>query len=99
MADWTANAVERALVDAANARKLIDCGRGPEVDELALWSLARAPHWLSLLDERDAEIVRLRVSGARWKPICWQMGIGRATGHRRYRAALTKIARHLPALS
>jgi hypothetical protein len=47
--------------------------------------------WLTALDDFDAEIVRLRSSGARWKPICWQLGIGRATAHRRWKAGLRAI--------
>ena len=51
--------------------------------------------WSTLLDDLDAEIVRLRTSGSRWKPICWQLGIGRATAHRRFKAALEKLADRL----
>jgi hypothetical protein len=51
--------------------------------------------WAAALDDLDAEIVRLRASGSRWKPICWQMGISRATAHRRFRAALKKIVDRL----
>ena len=47
--------------------------------------------WFTTLDDLDAEIVRLRSSGARWKPICWQLGIGRATAHRHWKAGLQAI--------
>lgn len=50
--------------------------------------------WSAMLDDLDAEIIRLRSSGARWKPICWQLGIGRATAHRRFKEALKRIADH-----
>jgi len=50
-----------------------------------------AADWSAILDDLDAQIVRLRSSGIRWKPICWQLGISRATAHRRFRAALEKI--------
>jgi hypothetical protein len=51
--------------------------------------------WRAMLNPLDADIVRLRSGGARWKPICWQLGIGRATAHRRFKAALKRIAEYL----
>jgi hypothetical protein len=56
---------------------------------------AGAADWSAMLDDLDAEIVRLRTSGARWTPICWQLGISRATAHRHYKAALLRIATKL----
>ena len=50
-----------------------------------------------LLDDVYAEIVRLRCSGSPWKPICWRLGIGRATAHRRWTASLLTIVGHLVA--
>jgi len=58
-----------------------------------------AADWSAILDDLDAEIVRLRNSGSRWKPICWQLGISRATAHRRFNSALRRIAEHLNAIA
>ena len=33
-----------------------------------------------------------RATGERWKAICWQFGIARATAHRRYQYGLSVIA-------
>jgi hypothetical protein len=95
MGRWTAASVERALRAAAETRLLIERGCGGEIDHSVLSALALAPQWMSLVDDPDADIVRLRSSGSRWKPICWQLGCGRATAHRRFKTALQRIADHL----
>ncbi|GGC24384.1 hypothetical protein GCM10011363_46130 [Marivita lacus] len=41
--------------------------------------------WLRWLERDDARIVWLRAERTPWKPICWQMGISRATANRRWR--------------
>jgi hypothetical protein len=51
--------------------------------------------WLAWLDGDDARIVWLRAEGVRWKPICWRMGISRATAWRRWVAALITVANRL----
>lgn len=49
--------------------------------------------WLSWLKEPDdARIVWLRAEGVRWKPICWRIGLSRATAWRRWAAAMITIA-------
>ena len=48
--------------------------------------------WLRWLETDDARLVWMRVSGHRWKPICWRLGISRATAHRRWEYALSVIA-------
>jgi hypothetical protein len=53
--------------------------------------------WLSWLDADDARIVWLRAEGVRWKPICWRLGISRATAWRRWAAALITVANRLNA--
>ena len=58
---------------------------------------ARIRDWLLWLDPLDAELVEMRVSGAPWKPICWRLGMSRATAHRRWKAALVRITDHLAA--
>ena len=39
--------------------------------------------WLRWLERDDARIVWLRAERTPWKPICWEMGISRATANRR----------------
>jgi hypothetical protein len=53
--------------------------------------------WLAWLDGDDARIVWLRAEGVRWKPICWRIGISRATAWRRWAAALITVANRLSA--
>ena len=48
--------------------------------------------WLRWLETDDARLVWMRVSGHRWKPICWRFGISRATAHRRWEYALSVLA-------
>lgn len=40
--------------------------------------------WLRWLERDNARIVWLRAERTPWKPICWQMGISRATANRRW---------------
>ncbi len=51
--------------------------------------------WLAWLEPADARIVWLRASGARWKEICWRVGLARATAHRHWIFALCVIAARL----
>lgn len=51
--------------------------------------------WLAWLEPDDARIVWLRAEGVRWKPICWRIGISRATAWRRWAAALITISDRL----
>ncbi|HZT24118.1 MAG TPA: DUF6362 family protein [Pseudolabrys sp.] len=51
--------------------------------------------WLAWLDPDDARIVWLRAEGVRWKPICWRLGMTRATAWRRWVAALITISNRL----
>ncbi len=49
--------------------------------------------WLTWLSEADdMRIVWLRAEGVRWKPICWRVGVSRATAWRRWAAAMITIA-------
>lgn len=75
------------------------------------WEPARMPHipptpdaisrmeetftWLSWLEPDDARIVWLRAENVRWKPICWRLGISRATAWRRWAAALITVAQRV----
>jgi hypothetical protein len=49
--------------------------------------------WLGWLDADDTRLVWLRAEGVRWKPICWQLGVSRATAWRRWAAAMIEISR------
>lgn len=48
--------------------------------------------WLLWLEPDDARIVWLRAEGLRWKPICYRMGMSRATAWRHWAAALLTIS-------
>ena len=47
--------------------------------------------WLRWLERDDARIVWLRADRTPWKPICWQMGISRATANRRWQYGIAVI--------
>lgn len=47
--------------------------------------------WLRWLEKDDARLVWLRANGRPWKPICWELGISRATANRRWRFGLALI--------
>lgn len=47
--------------------------------------------WLRWLEKDDARIVWLRANRTPWKPICWQLGISRATANRRWQYGIAVI--------
>ncbi|WP_114964903.1 DUF6362 family protein [Alkalilacustris brevis] len=47
--------------------------------------------WLRWLEKDDARIVWLRANRMPWKPICWELGISRATANRRHAYGLAVI--------
>lgn len=47
--------------------------------------------WLRWLEKDDAQIVWLRANGRQWKPICWELGISRATANRRWQYGIAVI--------
>ena len=51
--------------------------------------------WLFWLEADEARVVWMRAEGMRWKPICRQLGIGRATAWRWWMTALIKISHRL----
>ena len=53
--------------------------------------------WLAWLKPDDARIVWMRAEGARWRQVCWRVGIARSTAHRRWAAALLTVAKNLEA--
>lgn len=48
--------------------------------------------WFKWLKPDDAKLAWARARRMPWKPICWHLGISRATAHRRYLYALSVIA-------
>ena len=51
--------------------------------------------WLSWLKPDDARIVWMRAEGARWKQVCYRIGVVRSTAHRRWAAALLTVQKRL----
>lgn len=47
--------------------------------------------WLRWLEKDDARIVWLRANGRPWKPICWELGMSRATANRRWQYGIAVI--------
>ncbi len=47
--------------------------------------------WLRWLEKDDARIVWLRANARQWKPICWELGISRATANRRWQYGIAGI--------
>ena len=47
--------------------------------------------WLRWLEPQEARLVWLRANGTQWKPICWELGISRATANRRWQYGIAVI--------
>ena len=47
--------------------------------------------WLRWLDPDDARLLWLRANRTPWKPICWELGISRATANRRWQYGIAVI--------
>jgi len=47
--------------------------------------------WLRWLDPDDARLLWLRANRKPWKPICWELGISRATANRRWQYGIAVI--------
>ena len=47
--------------------------------------------WLRWLEKDDARLVWLRANRTQWKPICWELGISRATANRRWQYGIAVI--------
>ncbi len=95
MAEWSAEDVAEALREAVAACRTAKDVDSDPVQSAAMARVTQLLVWLSWLAPLDAELVEMRASGAPWKPICWRLGIGRATAHRRWKAALRLIAERL----
>jgi hypothetical protein len=48
--------------------------------------------WFAWLEPLDSKIVWFRVSGKRWKEICWEVGLARAAAHEHWLYGLCVIA-------
>jgi hypothetical protein len=47
--------------------------------------------WMRWLEKDDARLVWLRANRTPWKPICWELGISRATANRRWQYGIAVI--------
>jgi len=47
--------------------------------------------WLRWLEKDDGRLLWLRANRKPWKPICWELGISRATANRRWEYGLAVI--------
>lgn len=65
----------------------------PSAEDIQL--MEECIEWLSWLSPDDARIVWMRAEGARWKQVCWRVGVARSTAHRRWVAALLTVAMNL----
>lgn len=57
--------------------------RRPRPSPRQITEAEEAMLWLRWLEKDDARLVWLRANGTPWKPICWELGISRATANRR----------------
>lgn len=47
--------------------------------------------WLRWLEQGDARLLWLRANRTPWKPICWELGVSRATANRHWRYGISVI--------
>lgn len=66
--------------------------RRPPPPPEAISRMEQTMPWLTWLEPQDAKLVWARAERSRWKLICWQFGIARATAHRRWLYGLAVIA-------
>ncbi|MGE0854432.1 MAG: DUF6362 family protein [Geminicoccaceae bacterium] len=66
--------------------------RLPPPSAAAISRMEQALSWFAWLEPIDSKIVWLRVSGKRWKEICWAVGLARAAAHEHWLYALCLIA-------
>ena len=57
------------------------------MESISFW-MSSAARWL---DPADARLVWLRANRKPWKPICWELGISRATANRRWQYGIAVI--------
>lgn len=65
--------------------------RRPRPSPRQITQAEEAMLWLRWLEKDDARLVWLRANGTPWKPICWQLGLSRATANRRWQYGIAVI--------
>lgn len=65
--------------------------RRPRPSPRQITQAEEAMLWLRWLEKDDARLVWLRANGTPWKPICWELGISRATANRRWQYGMAVI--------
>ena len=65
--------------------------RRPRPSPRQITQAEEAMLWLRWLEKDDARLVWLRANGTPWKPICWQLGMSRATANRRWQYGIAVI--------
>lgn len=65
--------------------------RRPRPSPRQITQAEEAMLWLRWLENDDARLVWLRANGTPWKPICWELGISRATANRRWQYGVAVI--------
>jgi len=65
--------------------------RRPRPSPRQITEAEEAMLWLRWLERDDARLVWLRANRTPWKPICWELGISRATANRRWQYGIAVI--------
>jgi hypothetical protein len=65
--------------------------RRPRPSPRQITEAEEAMLWLRWLEKDDARLVWLRANRTAWKPICWELGISRATANRRWQYGIAVI--------
>lgn len=65
--------------------------RRPRPSPRQITQAEEAMLWLRWLDPSDVRLVWLRANRKPWKPICWELGISRATANRRWQYGIAVI--------
>ena len=65
--------------------------RRPRPSPRQITKAEEAMLWLRWLEKDDARLLWLRANRRPWKPICWELGISRATANRRWQYGLAVI--------
>lgn len=63
----------------------------PRPSPRAITQAEEALLWLRWPEPDDARLLWLRANGKPWKPICWELGISRATANRRWQYGIAVI--------
>ena len=65
--------------------------RRPRPSPRQITEAEEAMLWLRWLEKDDARLLWLRANRTPWKPICWELGISRATANRRWQYGIAVI--------